>query len=54
MTNTNFKRSYERPSIDILSFRHDQVLMSSNTFVSVPTDLNESFGVNGNLTEFEW
>lgn len=52
MATTNFKVSYERPSVEILSFCHDQILMASNSCIS--TNSNEAFGDNGTLTEFEW
>lgn len=52
MDTKKIKVSYERPSVEILSFCHDQILMASNSCIS--TNSNEAFGDNGTLTEFEW
>ncbi len=52
MATKKIKVGYERPSVEILSFCHDQILMASNSCFS--TNSNEAFGENGTLTEFEW
>lgn len=52
MDTKKIKVGYERPSVEILSFCHGQILMASNSCIS--TNSNEAFGDNGTLTEFEW
>ena len=54
MNRKNFKECYERPSLNILSFCNDQILMSSGAFVSEPSTSNEAFGTDGALPDFKW